>query len=90
MSCLANAAAGGGAGKGVSAVRQLLGTGVRGCSKSCANSSLGIPGWAGRSGKALFLPKVEAGGLNFLSTMPLGESNERKGKLKHRQERDDN
>lgn len=35
----------------------LLGSGVGGCSKSCANSSLGIPGWARRSGKALFCPK---------------------------------
>lgn len=61
VSCVAEPAAGGGPGKGVSVAQQLLGTGVGGCSKSCANSSLGIPGWAGRSGKELsFLPKVEA------------------------------
>ena len=56
-SCMAKPAAGEGAGKGVSMAWQLLGTGVGGCSKSCANASLGIPGWARRSGKALFCPK---------------------------------
>jgi len=54
---VAKTAAGGGAGKAASTAWQLLGTGAGGCSESCANSALGIPAWAGRSGKALFFPK---------------------------------
>lgn len=38
----------------------------------------------------IIFPKVGASGLHFLSTMLKGENNERRGKLKHRQERDDN
>lgn len=51
------------------------------CKFLTRHSWLGTEKW-----KSTFLPKVEAGGLHYLSTMPLQESNERRGKLKHRQE----
>ena len=54
------------------------------CKFRTRHSCLGREKW-----KSTFFPKVEAGGLHFLLTRPLEESNERRGKLQHRQERDD-
>lgn len=51
--------------------QQLLGTGVGGCSQSCANSSLAFLSGQGEVEKHFFLRKVETAGLDFFLTMPL-------------------